>query len=271
MIRELRIRNYSPRTIKTYVSLLSKLAQFHNTSPEVLTSEQIKQYLHQRVEKDNISVSTINQTIGALKILHQDVLGRDWEQIKVKRPRKEKRLPIIFSKQEVISLIDVTRNLKHKTMLAVAYSAGLRREELVNLRVVDIDSKRMVIRVCQGKGKKDRETLLSEKALTLLRQYYQAYKPKDLLFEGFFEGKPISFSSFANILKKAMKKAGIHKNASIHSLRHSFATHLLEQGTNLKTIQRLLGHHALRTTSLYLHLATVDPKTVRSPLDTIDS
>lgn len=153
---------------------------------------------------------------------------------------------------------------------AVAYSAGLRRQELVNLKVSDIDSARMVIRINIGIGKKDRETLLAQNTLKLLRQYYITYKPSELLFEGRPEGTPMSFTSLSNILKNSLKKAGINKKASIHSHRHSFATHLLEQGTNIKIIQRLLGHHSIKTTMIYLQVAKIDPKAVSSPFDNLD-
>ena len=266
----MRIRNYSPRSINTYVSVISHLAQHFNTSPEQLTVDQIKDYLQYKIKNRSCSVSLVNQTISALKILYQDILGMQWEDLKIKRPRKEKKLPVILSRQEVDAVISQIRNPKHKAMLAVVYSAGLRRHELVSLKVSDIDSARMFIRVNQGKGKKDRETLLAQNTLKLLRQYYILYKPSGLLFEGRPEGTPISFTSLSNILKKALKKAGINKKATIHSLRHSFATHLLEQGTNIKIIQRLLGHHSIRTTMVYLQVASIDPKAVSSPFDNLN-
>ncbi len=271
MIREMRIRNYSPRTIKTYVSLLSQLSRYYNSSPDQLTVDQIKDYLHHKVLDDSCSISLINQTIGALKIFYQDVLGISWESINIKRPRKEKKLPVVLSKGEVASVINHTRNLKHKAILAVAYSAGLRRQEIVNLKVADIDSARMVIRVINGKGKKDRETLLADNTLKLLKQYYPVFKPTELLFEGYPPGTPYSFTSISNILKRSVKKAGINKKATIHSLRHSFATHLLEQGTNINIIQRLLGHYSIRTTMIYLQVAQMDPKAVSSPFDNLNS
>lgn len=270
MIREMRIRNYSPRTINTYVSLINHLAQHFKSSPEQITVDQVKDYLHYKIQNQSCSVSAVNQTISALKILFQDVLGMQWEDIKIKRPRKEKKLPVILSRQEVDAVISQIRNPKHKAMLAVVYSAGLRRQELVNLKVSDIDSARMFIRINQGKGKKDRETLLAQNTLKLLRQYYILYKPSGLLFEGRPVGTPISFTSVSNILKKSLNKAGINKKATIHSLRHSFATHLLEQGTNIKIIQRLLGHHSIRTTMVYLQLAQIDPKAVSSPFDNLN-
>ena len=270
MIREMRIRNYSPRTINTYVSLINHLAQHFKSSPEQITVDQVKDYLHYKIQNQSCSVSAVNQTISALKILFQDVLGLQWEEIKIKRPRKEKKLPVILSRKEVAAVIDQIRNPKHKAMLAVVYSAGLRRQELVNLKVSDIDSARMFIRINNGKGNKDRETLLAQNTLKLLRQYYVLYKPSGLLFEGRPKGTPISFTSVSNILKKSLEKAGINKKASIHSLRHSFATHLLEQGTNIKIIQRLLGHLSIRTTMVYLQVAQIDPKAVSSPFDNLD-
>ncbi|MFC2125497.1 tyrosine-type recombinase/integrase [Bacteroidota bacterium] len=269
MIREMRIRNYSPRTITTYVSEVSHLAQYFNTPPDQITSDLIKEYLQFKIQNQGCSVSLVNQIISALKILYQDVLERQWDELRIKRPHKEKKLPVILSPQEVSSVITQTRNLKHKTILAMAYSAGLRRQELVNLKVSDIDSARMVVRIKNGKGKKDRETLLASNTLNLLRQYYFAYKPSDILFEGYPPGTPISSTSISCILKKSLKKAGINKKATIHSLRHSFATHLLEQGTNIKIIQRLLGHNSIKTTMVYLQVAKIDPQTVSSPFDNL--
>ena len=247
------------------------MAQYFNTPPDHITSAQIKAYLQFKIQNQACSVSLVNQIISALKILYQDVLERQWDELRIKRPRKEKKLPVILSPQEASSVIAQTRNLKHKTILAIAYSAGLRRQELVNLKVSDIDSARMVIRIKNGKGKKDRETLLASNALNLLRQYYLAYKPTNILFEGYPPGTPISATSISCVLRRSLKKAGINKKASIHSLRHSFATHLLEQGTNIKIIQRLLGHNSIKTTMVYLQVAKIDPQSVSSPFDNLNS
>ena len=208
--------------------------------------------------------------ISAVKILQKDVLGKEWESIRIKRPRRIKKLPVVLSKEEVKSMIETTRNFKHRAILAVIYSAGLGISELISLRPSDIDSDRKQIRVI-GKGNKYRYTLLSENTLEMLRIYWRAYTPDRYLFEGQMKGEPISRLTIRILFKNAAKKTGINKQATVHSLRHSFATHLLENGVNLKIIQSLLGHSSLRTTSIYLHLIRFDPASIRSPFDEIAS
>ena len=271
MIREMQIRNYSPRTIQSYVSSLVKLAQFYNSSPENITPAQFKDFLHHRITTDKISNSMINQSISAFKILQQDLFGRDWEQIKVKRPRREMRLPVVLSKQEVQSILRATQNIKHKALLALAYSTGLRRDEVRHLKPSDIDSQRMTIHVRQGKGKKARYVILSPKLLDLLRLYYKIQRPVNFLFESSQnKGHMLAPGTLTQILKNGAKKAKLKKNASFHTLRHCFATHMLEQGINLRLIQSFMGHTSLRTTSVYLHIAKIDPNSVSSPLDDIE-
>ena len=250
--------------------MLVQLSKHFGLSPETITTEQFKEYLFYCKEKRGLSNSFINQAISALKVLRQDVLGLRWDEaIKVKRPRKDHHFPEILSKQEVNELIEVTTNRKHKAILATLYSTGMRLDELLHLRLYDIDSKRMVIRIANGKGNRSRDTLLAEKNLQLLRDYYAATyrKPVKYVFEGV--GKPgqcYSATSVQKIVKRAAARSGIKKNIHPHSLRHAFATHMLEQGTNLKLIQRLLGHRSIGSTMIYLHLAAID-SSVKSPLD----
>lgn len=250
--------------------MLVQLSKYYGQSPEEISTEQLKEYLYYCKEKRGLSTSFVNQTISAVKILKQDILGLGWdEQIRIKRPRKNHYLPEILSRDEITNLIDVTPNLKHKAILAVLYSSGIRINELLNLSLHAIDSSRMVIRITNGKGKKSRDTLLAEKTLKLLRDYYTYIHPKPVryVFEGGGKpGKPYSASSVRNIIKRAASRAGIKKNIHPHSLRHAFATHMLEQGANLKLIQKLLGHNSLRSTMVYLHVAAIDP-TVKSPFD----
>jgi integrase/recombinase XerD len=262
------IRNYSPRTISTYVAMLAAASKYSHHSPDKITIEQLKSYLHYCTKERGLSVSTINQTINAFRILFQDVLGISWETIKIKRPRKNKHLPIILSKEEVSKMIELTVNLKHKAIIAILYSSGVRREELLNLQLSDIDSNRMLIRIRNGKGNKTRETLLAQNALEMLRAYFRLYHPSVYLFESYRPGIPYSTTSVSKIVDRAAQRAGVTKPVCIHSFRHAFATHLLEQGANLKVIQRLLGHTSMRTTSVYLHLAKTDYKGVKSPFDT---
>jgi len=248
--------------------MLNSLEEYHKTSIDEISTSQVKDFLQYSIETRKVSVSYINQVISAVKILQKDVLGKEWESIRIKRPRRVKKLPVVLSKEEVKSMIETTRNLKHRAILAVIYSAGLRISELISLRPSDIDSDRKQIKVL-GKGNKYRYTLLSENILDMLRIYWRAYKPERYLFEGQKPGQPISRETIQAVFKHACKKTGINKQASVHSLRHSFATHLLESGVNLKIIQCLLGHSSLRTTSIYLHVTRFDPSTVKSPFDEI--
>jgi len=249
--------------------MLVQLSRHYRLSPDNITTEQIKKYLYYCKEKRGLSNSFINQTISAVKILRQDVLGSGWDEgLRIKRPRRNHHLPDILSKQEVAALIESTGNLKHKAIIAVLYSTGMRREELLNLSLSDIDSDRMVIRVSNGKGNKARDTLLAVKTLKLLRDYYASAhpKPRKYVFEGWKPSQPYSATSVEKIVKRAATRAGIKKAIHPHSLRHAFATHMLEQGANLKLIQKLLGHSSLSSTMVYLHLAAIDPS-VKSPFD----
>ena len=202
-------------------------------------------------------------------MLRVDVLKEVWTEIKISRPRGEKKLPVVFSKEEVFQLLNATRNLKHRTILALAYSTGMRLEEVCHVRICDIDSQRMQIKVCCGKGKKDRYTILSGMLVDMLREYWRWYKPYNYLFEGHDNRAPISSRTVQHIFARCMKITGIRKEASFHTLRHSFATHLLEQGVNLRIIQTLLGHTSLKTTTIYTHLVNFSPAMVKSPLDSL--
>ena len=267
MFREMQIRNCSPRTIRNYLSSVSRISQHYKITPDRLTRDQIKNYIQARINAGSFSASSVNQLISALKILFVDVLQLKWDDISIKRARREKRIPVVFSKEEIERLINVTTNLKHKAILCVTYSAGLRKFELLNLRISDIDSDRMQIHIRSGKGKKARYSLLGNRTVEILRQYYHRYKPHDYLFPGQIHSKPLSERTVEVVFKQAMKRANITKPGYFHCLRHSFATHLLEQGTNLKIIQQLMGHKTLKTTSIYLHVTNSEIKKVMSPID----
>lgn len=269
MEEEMVVRNYSPRTICTYLSLLTHLAVYYGCSPEQLSLPQIKRYLYYCINEKGLSTGTINQIISAVKILFQDVLGREWEPLKIKRPRKEKKLPVVLSREEMALLLESFTNRKHKAILCTAYATGMRLEELRMLEFSDIDADRMQIRVGKGKGKKTRMTLLSDKLLAHLREYYKLYRPEKYLFEGAEKGEPISRSSIQTLFRQGIKRIGITKQVRFHSIRHSFATHLLEGGTNLRMIQQLLGHSSLKTTTIYLHVSRFDAKEVPNPLDSL--
>jgi integrase/recombinase XerD len=266
--KEMQYRNYSPRSVQTYGTIMSNLGKYFDISLDKITSQQFKDYLHHRITQDSVSTSLVNQAISAFKILQTDILGRNWETIKIKRPRREKKLPVILSLKEIENLISVTRNLKHRALLMLSYSSGLRRQEVQIIKPSAIDSERMRVHVVQAKGNKDRYTLLSVKALETLRLYYKQERPLNFLFESQAKrGHCLSSSTLHNIVKINAAKAGIKKAVSFHTLRHCFATHLLEKGVNLRLIQLYLGHGSIKTTSVYLHLANVEPASIVSPLD----
>lgn len=271
LIHEMQLRNYSSKTTHTYSELLSKVENIYNLPIDNISTQQFKDFLHRRITVDEISTSMINQYISAFKILQVDVLKRDWEQIRIKRPRRVKKLPVVLSFEEVEKLIIATQNIKHRALLMLAYSSGLRLQELQLIKPSAIDSSRMQVHVVQGKGKKDRYTILSAKTLEMLRLHYKCDRPSNYLFEAQGKkGKPLSNSTLNKIIKKNAAKAGIKKQVSFHTLRHCFATHLLEKGVNLRLIQQLMGHVSLRTTSGYLHLANINPSSVASPLDSMN-
>lgn len=221
--------------------------------------------------QDPLECQSINSVtriirVNSIKFYYEIVLGFPNRFYSIERPRKQKKLPIILSKEEVVKIIESTNNIKHRCILSILYSAGLRRSELINLKIQDIDSKRMVIKINDAKGNKDRYTLLAQSFLVDLRKYYQQYKPQEYLFEGISGGK-YNGASIANILKYASNNARINKHITPHTLRHSFATHLLENGTDLRHIQLLLGHSSTKTTEIYTHVATHSFKNIKNPLD----
>jgi site-specific recombinase XerD len=262
------IRNYSPRSVKTYAGFIGAMSARLKLPAEQITPEVFKEYLHVLIGVEKRSVSTINQAISAYKILQVDVLKRDWEDFKVKRPRRDKKLPVVLSLEEMERLICATRNIKHKAILMLTYSAGLRKSEVLAITPAAIDSGRMQVRVVQGKGRKDRYSILSAKTLELLRAYYRLVRPRHFLFESWgSSGRALSERSLDHIVKDNARRAGIKKDISFHTLRHSFATHLLERGINLRLIQQYLGHTSMHTTMVYLHLTNMDTQHVISPVD----
>jgi len=267
-IQQMQLKGYSPRTINTYVDCILSMARYYNTSPDLLTTEQIRDYFLYCLNVKKLSKSWMNQTISALKILYVEVLKREWSRLDIPRPRREKRLPKVLSREEVQKILNAHKNIKHRALLMITYSSGLRVSETRHLKISDIDSSRMLLRVEQAKGHKDRYAVLSPIALELLRTYWKLYKPKKWLFEN-KDGQPVPESTAQTIFKNALEKSGVKKKASIHTLRHSFATHLLEQGVSLPIIQQLLGHKSLKTTSGYLHVQQYSIDAVRSPLDTL--
>lgn len=267
-IQQMELKGYSPRTIEAYLESLVQLTKHYRTSPDQLSTQQIRDYLQHCSAQRKLSTAYINQCISAVKILFVEVLKREWDAIRIPRMKREKKLPVVLSKDEVSAIFGVIKNLRHKVILMLAYSAGLRISEAINIRVEDIDSARMQIRIRQAKGAKDRYVVLSPVLLDLLRVYYKTYLPKHWLFAS-AQSEKISEKMAQHIFKTAVKKAGIHKKVSFHALRHSYATHMMEQGVALPIIQQLLGHRSLRTTSIYLHVQQYAVETVKSPLDSL--
>jgi site-specific recombinase XerD len=257
---------YSNSTVKTYVSCFEKfINHFPNKNIDALDELDVRSYLMHLV-KSNWSNSYINQSINSIKFYYEVVLGLPNRFYSIERPRPEKKLPVVLSQDEVKRMLNCTTNLKHKCIISLLYSAGLRRSELLNLKPTDIDSQRMMVKVNDAKGNKDRYTLLGKQTLKDLRRYFLKYRPQVYLFEG-RPGYKYSVASVANIIHKAADLAGIKKKVTAHTLRHSFATHLLENGTDLRHIQLLLGHNSTKTTEIYTHVASNHFISIKNPLD----
>ncbi len=223
----MRIRNYSERTIKSYICSVGQVARYFNLPPSQVTISQFKAHLYHLINNKNCSVSRINQDISAWKILQQDIFGRKWEAVKVKRPRREKKLPVVLSMSEARALIKAPVNQKHRILLTLGYATGIRRNEVLNITLKDIDRKRGLIKIA-GKGNKQREVPLSSNLLNLLEEYYRRYRPSVFLFEGHVPGKAYSAGSVTKIVKSAALKADIKKNVTKHLLRHGFVAHLVK-------------------------------------------
>jgi site-specific recombinase XerD len=269
MLSDLQLRGITPRTQKKYLREVRDLANYFKKSPEELGEEEIKKYLVHLLEDRKLSTGTYKNYVAGIKFLYRTTLNREEVVEKIKYPKAKIKLPVVLDLAEVKILLTVMENLKHRAILMITYSAGLRISETARLKVSDIDSKRMMVRVQQGKGYKDRYTILSQTALECLRQYWRAYRPKEWLFEGQKEGTHICISSIRQIFLEAKERAGITKPASPHTLRHSFATHLIEAGTSLHHVQLLLGHRSPTTTTVYLHVSRMNLAQVTSPLDSI--
>jgi len=266
--KELLIRKYSRRTIKSYMRYNRDFLLFAGKKPKEIENEDIKKYLYYMVEKKKVSTSTLNIIINALRFYYGEILKKDFI-YEIKRPQKDKKLPVILSKEEVHKILNAPSNIKHKAILMLIYSAGLRVGEVVKLEPQDIDSERGLIHIKGSKGRKDRYTILSQTALRILREYYKKYKPRKWLFEGAKPGRSITVRTVQAILKQACRKAGISKNVTVHTLRHSFATHLLESGVDLRYIQEILGHRSSKTTEIYTHVSKASLTNIKNPLDSI--
>lgn len=270
MQEDLKLRGLSKKTQSAYLREVRKLKEFYQKSPDLITEEELRKYFLYYSQELNASESLFTQAICGIKFFYTKTLDRNWKTFQIVRPKKQKRLPVILSKEEIKKILDanVIPNLKHRCILTVIYSGGLRIGEACRLKISDIDSKSMVIKITQGKGNKDRYTVLANQALMLLRKYYRSYRPVDWLFPGEPSSKHICERSVELIFKKACEKSGINKDVTVHSLRHSFATHLMESGVNLRYIQKLLGHSSIRTTVVYTHVCKHHIGKIINPIDT---
>jgi len=269
MQTDLRIRNNAERTQETYIARVAEMARDLGRSPDALGGEEVREYLRYLKEERGVSRSVFAQVMGALRFLYGETLDRPEMVARIRYPRLKRRHPVVLSPEEVARLLKSIRNLKHRTVAMVLYGAGLRISEALALERRDIDSSRMVITVRHGKGDMDRQVALSTVLLEALRTYWLAYRPGRCLFPGADREKPMVSSTIQRALQAARVRAGIAKPAGPHVLRHSYATHLLESGTDLRVIQTLLGHRSLKTTEIYTHVSRERLRQTRSPLDDI--
>lgn len=268
-LAKLEQRRYSKNTISIYTKYFKDFINyFSNKEADSITKEEINAYILKLIREKNISSSQQNQRVNAIKFYYEQVLGRDKTIYNIDRPKKERVLPTVLSEQEVLKILKHTKNLKHKAIIATIYSAGLRRSELINLRKKDVDFDKGLIFIKQGKGKKDRISMLSESLQLVLKKYLEYYKPNYWLFEGVNRHR-YSATSISHLIKKSAKRANIDKNVTPHTLRHSFATHLLEQGVDIRYIQTFLGHNSAKTTQIYTYVSKKSLAKIKSPLDTI--
>ncbi len=269
MDREMARRGFAQRTRETYLSCMRRLVRFCRLSPAEIGPENLRAYLTHLTEERRVSRSTFNQTVAAGRLLFKEVLKRDWEMELFSYQAPRSYLPVVLSADEVRRLLAVVKDPRDRALIETAYGTGLRLGEILHLKLGDIDSQRMTVRVEQGKGRKDRYVMLSATLLETLRRHWRTSRPRHWLFPGRDETKPMTASGAQRIMIVARAAAKIEKKASFHTLRHSFATHLLENGTSLRVIQALLGHRSLSTTERYTHVAGNYLRDTQSPLDTL--
>jgi integrase/recombinase XerD len=271
MLEELQRRNYAQSTVEAYTSALRDFAKYFHLPPDRLGPEHIRQFQLHLLRDRKLAANTVKQRMAALQFFFVRTLKRSYRRAEFPYPKTPRRLPTILSQQEVTRLIDAASNLSHRAMLMTLYSTGVRRAEMVRLKVSDIDSQRMVIHVHQGKGSKDRDVPLSPKLLETLREYWRWAKPETYLFPGrggdWAKNVPITSKAVWHACRGAARRAGIQKSVGPHTLRHSYATHLLESGADLRTIQLLLGHADIKHTTVYLHLSQRHLHAWANPLD----
>lgn len=266
----LQSKRYSGSTIGTYIDSIQTFLRYYSTKKlSEITNEDLIIFNNEYILANHYSASYQNQIVNAVKLFFRNIENKQLQPELIHRPKTQKLLPNVLSKEEIKLILNAHGNIKHKAMLSLIYSCGLRRGELINLKLMDIDSKRGLVIIRQGKGRKDRIAPLSEKILNILRNYYNAYKPSLWLFEGQDKKSQYDASSLSAVLKQALEKSKITKPVSLHWLRHSYATHLLENGTDLRYIQEILGHSSSRTTEIYTHVSNTSIQRVVSPFDSL--
>lgn len=261
-------KRYSAATINAYLDAAKSFLTFTYPKPiKSVTNDDVVRYVNEYIIKRGLSFSYQNQVVNAIKLFFREVVHCALDVDKLERPRREHKLPNVLSKEEVKLILTAHSNIKHRAMLSLIYACGLRRGELLNLKPADVDSRRSLLIIKQAKGRKDRITPISEKTIEMLREYYKLYRPKTWLFEGQNAGEQYSEKSLQNVLKQALEKVRINKPVTLHWLRHSYATHLLEAGTDIRYIQELLGHKSSKTTEIYTHVSTKSLQKIKSPFD----
>lgn len=271
MEQEMALRGFAPRTQQLYLSWVRRLVQFCRVVPDQLTADQVRSYLLHLTQQRQVAFSTFNQALNAARFFFLRVLKRPFVLEGLHYQRPPRTLPVVMSDEEVLRLLEAASSLRDRALLETAYATGLRVGEVTRLKITDIDSGRMTIRVEQGKGRKDRYVMLSPELLQTLRAYWRDSRPQVFLFPGLGGRKPLCVSAAQHAFERAKERAGIKKRVSFHTIRHSFATHLLEDGANIRKIQALLGHRSLKTTELYTHVAEDYLHQMRSPLDRLRS
>ena len=269
MTEELQLRNYSHHTREVYLNCIKRLVAYFGKSPECITIKPIRQYLLYLFNEKEITPQHVNTNNAAIRFLYNNIYGKNWTNRDLPRAKRQNKLPVVLSKQEVSIFLNATHNIKYRTIFSISYATGMRLSELAKLQITDIDSKRMLIHVRQGKGRKDRMVPLSETLLKLLRKYWIATKPKYWMFPGQDPETHLCSTAILKMCRKSRKIAGFTKKVTVHTFRHSFATHLLEDGTDLRTIQLILGHRSLGTTARYLHIANDKINSIRNPFDSL--